>query len=179
VVSKGCKRRRLLLLEVEKGRQDRGNPLKRTNRQTVSSRINAPRRRRKASNLPPGPVGAGGGAAIQALGGMRRGVGAYSRSYRRQAHVACCTAHQRDSLLQERVAGRRVGHCRKGEWLRKGRSPEYSGGSGGVFRDKRRNEKGPMRLTGCKQGELNVLAWPFFGGLTFFVKAEPAPTSFP
>jgi hypothetical protein len=28
-----------------------------------------------------------------------------------------------------------------------------------------------MRLTGCKQGELNVLAWPFFGGLTFFLES--------
>jgi hypothetical protein len=37
-----------------------------------------------------------------------------------------------------------------------------------VFRDKRRNEKGPMRLTGCKQGELNVLAGPFLAVSLFF-----------
>ncbi len=67
-------------------------------------------REEKLPNLPPEPVGAVGGAAIQALGGRRRGVGAYSRSDRRQPHIARGAAHQRDSLLQERIGGRRLGH---------------------------------------------------------------------
>ena len=100
-----------LLFKVEEASQDGGDPLNEDVKRLAGTLSGASRSRQgKSPNLPPEPVGAVGGAATQALGGIHRGVGAYSRNYRRQAHVACCPAQQRASLLQEIIAGRRDRH---------------------------------------------------------------------